>query len=372
MTKDLETTSPFLFYTSDDGAVKVQVILGDETVWATQKTMAEIFGVETNTITYHIKEVFMMGELEQDATTRKVRVVQNEAGRKVNRDIVFYNLDMIISVGYRINSGNATKFRIWATTILKEYLIKGFALDDDRLKQGTTMFGKDYFDELLERIKEIRASERRFYQKVTDIYSQCSIDYDKDSPITIMFFKIVQNKLEFAITHNTAPEIIQSRASHLKPHMGLQTWKKSPDGKVLKSDVTIAKNYLNEKEIGDLNHIVNMYLDYAELQARNNNAMKMEDWVYKLDAFLQFNEYELLNNAGNVKSKIAKAFAVKEYKKFRKIQDKEFKSDFDKVIGIIKETGQLPSSEQTESEEKTSEFNKNLKKALDYSPNDNK
>jgi len=372
MTKDLANTSPFLFYTSADGTIKVQVILGNETVWVTQKTMAEIFGVEPNTITYHVKEVFMTGELEQDATTRKIRVVQNEGAREVKRDVHFYDLDMIISVGYRVNSQQATQFRIWASQVLKEYLIKGFALDDIRLKQGNVIFDKDYFDELLERIKEIRASERRFYQKVTDIYAQCSIDYKKDSPTTQLFFKTVQNKLEFAITHKTAPEIIQSRANALAPHMGLQTWKKSPDGKVLKSDVAIAKNYLTEKEIGDLNHIVNMYLDYADLQARNGRTMKMEDWAGKLDAFLQFNEYDLLNDAGNVQSKVAKAFAERQYKKFRVKQDKEFRSDFDEVIGIIKDTGKLPSSEENEPKEKPSPFNQSIQRALKYNPNEDK
>jgi hypothetical protein len=329
---ELQPTSEFLLYGSQEGGLKVSVLLEQETVWATQKTMAEVFGVESHTITYHLKEIYQAGELQTDATTRKIRVVQMEGRRRVSRELDFYNLDAIISVGYRVNSYQATQFRIWATRVLKEHLIKGFTLDDERLKQGGTLFGKDYFEELLERIREIRASERRFYQKITDIYARCSSDYDPKSPITTGFFATVQNKLEFAITGKTAAEIIRQRASSTKPNMGLTTWKEGPKGKIMKSDVGVAKNYLTEKELADLNHIVSMYLDYAELQARNQRLMKMKDWVLRLDAFLQFNEYDLLNNAGQVSAEVAKSFAEEEYEKYRVIQDQSYQSDFDRLL----------------------------------------
>ncbi len=267
-----------LLYTDTNGKVKIEVIFEEETFWLSQKKMAELFGVESHTVTYHLKEIYQSGELMAKATTRKFRVVQREGNRDVNREIDFYNLDAIIAVGYRVNSHRATQFRIWATATLKEFIIKGFVLDDERLKQGKR-FGKDYFDELLERIREIRASERRFYQKITDIYKECSMDYAKDDPQTLTFYKTVQNKLEWAITGKTAAEIIQSRADAEQPNMGLQTWKNAPNGKVLKSDVSVAKNYLIEKEIKELERIVSMYLDYAELQASRNIPMKMADWV---------------------------------------------------------------------------------------------
>lgn len=339
---NIEKSSQFLFYNAGEGKIKVQVIIGDETVWVTQKSMSEIFNVESNTITYHLGEIFKSGELQRVTTTRKIRVVQKEGSRNVNRELDFYNLDVIIAVGYRVNSYEATQFRIWATKILKEYLIKGFAIDDERLKQGTKVFGKDYFDELLEKIREIRASERRFYQKITDIYAQCSIDYDAQSPITKEFYATVQNKLHWAITNHTAAEIIKLRASSKKTNMGLTTWKNAPDGKILKSDVSIAKNYLNEDEISELNLIVNMYLDYAELQTKRQNAMKMVDWVKKLDSFLSFNDYTILNNPGKVKANIAKSFAENEYEKFRVEQDKEYESDFDKVISNITKKHKIP------------------------------
>lgn len=305
--------------------------------------MSEIFDVESNTITYHLQEIFKSEELVEDSsTTRKIRVVQNEGKREVEREIQFYNLDAIISVGYRVNSYKATQFRIWATSVLKEFMIKGFALDDQRLKQGSHYFGKDYFNELLERIREIRASERRFYQKITDLYAQGSIDYDAKSPVTKEFYAIVQNKLHHAVTDQTAAEIIKSRVSASKPNMGLTTWENSPDGKIQKTDVTVAKNYLTEDEIKELNIVVNMYLDYAELQATKKVPMKMVDWIRKLDAFLQFNEYDILTDAGKVSAKFAKELAEKEYLKFRVIQDKEFKSDFDKTVEQIKTTGKLP------------------------------
>ncbi|HWY09878.1 MAG TPA: RhuM family protein, partial [Bacteroidia bacterium] len=266
----------------------------------------------------------------------------------------------------------ATQFRIWATKVLKEYLIKGFALDDERLKQGNNLFNKDYFEELLIRIKEIRTSERRFYQKITDIYARCSSDYDVNSPITKKFFATVQNKLEFAITHKTAPEIIKSRANYQAQYMGLNTWKNSPHGRILKTDVSVAKNYLSKKEIDDLNHIVVMYLDYAELQARNHRLMKMQDWVNKLDAFLQFNEFDILKDAGRVKAIVAKSFAEKEFEKYKAIHYlEEEKSDFDKVVEQIKQTGSLPPSAPDQNQETIfSTFNQNLITAVNFNPKD--
>ncbi|NTU43359.1 MAG: virulence RhuM family protein [Nitrospirales bacterium] len=324
-----------IFYTTPDGAVHIDVFFQDETFWLSQKRMAELFGVEVHTINYHLKEIFNSKELEEKATIRKIRIVQKEGTRNVTRDVDFYNLDAIIAVGYRVNSYQATRFRIWATTTLREFIIKGFVLDDERLKQGRR-FGKDYFDELLERIREIRASERRFYQKITDIYAQCSIDYDPKADITLTFYKTVQNKLHWAITGQTAPEIISSRADSQKPYMGLQTWKNAPKGKVLKSDVSIAKNYLVKKEIKALERIVSMYLDYAENQAARQIPMKMRDWVGKLDAFLKFNEYEILKDAGKVSHEVAVKLAEEEYAKFRVIQDQTFESDFDKELKRLK------------------------------------
>jgi hypothetical protein len=258
-----------------------------------------------------------------------LETVQQEGNRKVKRNVEFYNLDAIIAVGYRVNSHQATQFRIWATKTLREFIIKGFVLDDERLKQGTR-FGKDYFDELLERIREIRASERRFYLKITDIYEQCSIDYNKDAEITQTFFKTVQNKLHYAISGKTAAQIIAERASAEKPNMGLQTWKNAPSGKVLKGDIGIAKNYLIEKEIKELERVVTMYLDFAELQASRQIPMKMADWVTRLDAFLQFNEYQILKDAGKVSHEVALKLAEGAYAKFRIVQDRNFESDFDK------------------------------------------
>lgn len=320
-----------LLYTSPDGAVKIEVIYEGETFWLSQKKIAQLFGVESNTITYHLKEIYQSGELEPDPTARKFRVVQREGSRDVTRQIDFYNLDVVIAVGYRVNSYQATQFRIWATNTLKEFIIKGFVMDDERLKQGKN-FGKDYFNELIERVREIRASERRFYQKITDIYEQCSIDYDSKSPTTQTFFKTVQNKLEWAITGKTAAEIIASRASADQPKMGLQTWKNAPEGKIIKSDVTVAKNYLIEKEIKELERIVTMYLDYAENQAARQISMKMQDWIDKLDAFLRFNDYDVLTNAGSISAEVAKNLAASEYEKYRVIQDREYISDFDKAV----------------------------------------
>ncbi len=329
-----ESTPQFndiLLYATPDGTVRVEVLYDEETFWLNQKKMAELFGVEAHTITYHLKEIFRSGELDEKATTRKIRVVQKEGAREVAREIDFYNLDIIIAIGYRVNSHRATQFRIWATQTLKEYIVKGFVLDDERLKQGKR-FGKDYFDELLERIREIRASERRFYQKITDIYAECSVDYDAKSELTQTFYKTVQNKLEWAITGKTAAEIIQARVSSEKPNMGLTSWKNAPSGKVLKSDVSVAKNYLEEPELKELNRIVSMYLDYAENQAARQMQMKMSDWIEKLDAFLKFNDYEVLQNAGSISAEVAKSLAEKEYQKFRVAQDQRYESDFDREV----------------------------------------
>lgn len=326
--------SDIIFYNTPNGDVKIEVIFNEETFWLTQKRMAELFGVESHTITYHLKEIYKTGELEETATARKIRVVQKEGNRDVSRDLDFYNLDAIIAVGYRVNSFEATQFRIWATKTLREFIIKGFVLDDERLKQGKR-FGKDYFDELLERIREIRASERRFYLKITDIYEQCSIDYNKDAEVTQKFFKTVQNKLHWAITGKTAAELIADRADASQTNMGLTTWKNAPKGKILKTDIGTAKNYLQEKEIKELERIVTMYLDFAELQAERQIPMKMADWVTRLDAFLQFNEYNILQDSGKISHDVAMKLAETEYTKFRVIQDRNFESDFDKQMKKI-------------------------------------
>lgn len=274
--KNLPQAPNFILYTSPSGDIRVDVVLQDETIWMTQKAMGELFGVESHTITNHLKEIYGSGELSDQATARKIRVVRKEGQREVNRELDYYNLDAIISVGYRVNSYEATQFRIWATRTLKEYVIKGFVLDDARLKQGSQVFGKDYFDELLERIREIRASERRFYQKITDIYA-LSADYDKNAPLTKDFFATVQNKLHWAITGRTAAETVYQSADAGKPHMGLMTFKNAPDGKVLKSDVAVAKNYLSEQHIRELERIVSAYLDLAENRAERQIVMKMAD-----------------------------------------------------------------------------------------------
>ena len=298
MSEDFQA-GDIIMYRTPEGVATVEVTYQGETFWLSQKRMAELFGVEVNTINYHLKEVFQSGELDEKPTIRKFRIVQTEGNREVSREVEHYNLDAIISVGYRVNSLQATAFRIWSTKTLREFIIKGFVLDDERLKLNKR-YGKDYFDELLERIREIRASERRFYLKITDIYEQCSIDYDPDAEVTKSFFKTVQNKLHWAVTGMTAAEIIASRADSSKPSMGLTTWKNAPTGKILKSDVATAKNYLIETEIKELERIVTMYLDYAENQAARQLPMKMADWVQKLDGFLKFNEYQILTNAGKI------------------------------------------------------------------------
>lgn len=323
-----------LLYSTPEGNANIEVFFEDDTFWLSQKRMAGVFNVDVRTINEHLKNIFSTNELQEDPTIRKFRIVQKEGNRDVTRDVEFYNLDAIIAIGYRVNSIEATRFRIWATKSLREYIIKGFILDDERLKQGKK-FGQDYFDELLERIREIRASERRFYQKITDIYKECSIDYDSTSEITDTFYKTVQNKLHWAITGLTAAEIVKARADSSKPNMGLTTWKNSPDGKINKSDVTTAKNYLEEKEIDELNRIVSMYLDYAENQAKRKVPMAMNDWVGKLDAFLEFNDYSVLKDAGKISHNIAVKLAQGEFEKYRIIQDEKFESDFDKEVKKI-------------------------------------
>ncbi|MBV6490724.1 MAG: virulence RhuM family protein [Fimbriimonadaceae bacterium] len=323
-----------ILYRTPEGASKVEVLYEGETFWLNQKRIAELFGVEVPTVSYHLREIFSSGELSEEATVRKIRRVQTEGAREVSREIEFYNLDAIISVGYRVNSYQATQFRIWATQTLREFVVKGFALDDERLKLNKR-FGKDYFDQLIERIREIRASERRFYLKITDLYEQASIDYDKDSEITKTFFKTVQNKLHWAVSGMTAAEIVASRADAKKPTMGLTTWKNAPGGKIVKSDVAVAKNYLIEREIKELDRIVSMYLDYAELQATRQVPMRMADWVEKLDAFLKFNEYDVLTNAGTISAEVAKQLAEAHYEQFRVKQDQAFESDFEREVKRI-------------------------------------
>ena len=325
----------FLLYTSPNGDIKVDVLLQDETIWLSQKKIADLFGVGIPAISKHLKNIFESGELDEEVVVSILEIpTQHGAikGKAQNIRTKFYNLNAILSVGYRVNSKRATQFRIWATKILEEYIIKGFSMNIERLKDPTPIFGKDYFREQLEIIRDIRSSERRMYQQITDIYAECSIDYDKYSEITKEFFATVQNKLHWAITKQTAAEIIVSRADFKKDKMGLTSWKNSPSGKIRKSDVNIAKNYLVEKELKPLNRIVTMYLDYAEHQAEKHIAMTMKDWVKKLDAFLQFNKEDILQNAGKVTAEIAKSFAESEFEKYRPIQDKDYISDFDNEI----------------------------------------
>lgn len=325
----------FLLYTTPNGKVKVEIFLHDENIWLTQAKIADLFDVERSVVTKHLQNIFQEGELDKNLTCAKIAQVQNEGVRQVKRDIEFYNLDAIISVGYRVSSAKATHFRVWATERLKEYIIKGFTMDDERLKDPDGFFGKDYFEEQLARIRNIRSSERRMYQKVTDIYAQCSADYNPNEEITKQFFATVQNKLHFAITGKTAAEIISERVDGSKSNMGLTVWKNSPKGAIRETDVVIAKNYLNEKELDHLNRIVTMYLDYAEMQAKRGILMRMKDWVAKLDAFLKFNEREILKNAGRISHEVAESLALGEYEKFYKIQDKNYISDFDREVKKI-------------------------------------
>ena len=323
-----------LLYTGPEGKTHIEVFFEEETFWLSQKKMGELFGVDIRTINEHLQNIFKTNELDKKATIRNFRIVQKEGIREVTREIDFYNLDAIIAVGYRVNSIEATRFRIWSTKTLREFIIKGFVLDDERLKQGKN-FGKDYFDELLERIREIRASERRFYQKITDIYAQCSLDYDPASEVTRIFYKTVQNKLHWAITGHTAAELISERANAAQPHMGLTAWKNAPEGKILKTDVSVAKNYLSENELDELNRIVSMYLDYAENQAKRHIAMTMKEWVDRLDGFLQFNEYAVLKDAGRISAEIAKRLAEARFEQYRVLQDTTYESDFDEAVKLL-------------------------------------
>lgn len=322
----------FLLYTAEDSDIKINAILKNETIWLSQKGMAELFDVEVSAISKHLTNIFAEGELSEDATVSKMEIVQQEGKRQVKRQIEYYSLDAIISVGYRVNSKKATHFRIWATKVLKEYMIKGFALDDERLKQGKTAFGKDYFKELLERVRSIRASERRIWQQITDIFAECSIDYDKDSPVTQAFYAMVQNKFHYAITKHTAAEIIYHGADHEKANMGLTTWKNSPDGRILKSDVIVAKNYLDEKQIRQLERAVTGYFDYIEDLIERENLFTMEEFASSVNEFLAFRRYEILPDKckGRISRQDAWKKAQTEYDIFNKTQI--IHSDFDKMI----------------------------------------
>ena len=334
MSNELAKQISYILYSSPEEDVKVTALVKDESIWLTQKAMAELFDCSQDNIGLHLKNVYGSGELEKNRTAEEISVVQKEGSRSVKRNVSFYNLDAIISVGYRVNSAKATKFRIWATGILKEYIKKGFVLDDERLKQGNAVFGKDYFKELLERVRSIRASERRIWQQITDIFAECSIDYDKDSEITKKFFATVQNKFHYAITGQTAAEIVYERADHKKDHMGLTTWKNSPSGRVLKSDVNIAKNYLSEKQIRQLERAVSGYFDYIEDLIEREIAFNMEQFAASVNEFLEFRRYDILDGYGKVSRDQADEKAFGEYEIFNRTQ--KIDSDFDKVIRKIK------------------------------------
>ena len=324
------STAEFLIFTGQAGEQSIEARYEDETVWLSQKLMAALFDVDVRTVNEHLKNVYEQGEVTPEATIRKFRIVQTEGKREVVRNVDFYNLDAIISVGYRVNSVRATQFRQWATRVLREFAIKGYVLDKKRLENGSFL-GEDYFERLLEEIREIRLSERKFYQKITDIYAT-SMDYNKNAPMTQDFFAKVQNKLHFAIHGHTAAELIMKRANRSKKNMGLTSWENSPHGKLFKTDVSIAKNYLKKEELESLGRIVNAYLDLAEDRARRKIPMTMEDWAKRLDLFLEFDEREILQDNGKITAQIAKDFAQSEFEKYRIIQDRLFESDFDKVI----------------------------------------
>ena len=329
--------SNFILYTTPNGDVQLDILLQDENLWLTQKGLAELFGVERSVITKHLKNIYDSGELDKVSTCAKFAQVQQEGNRTVRRELEYYNLDAIISVGYRVNSSKATQFRIWATKTLKEFIIKGFVLDDERLKQGQTVFGQDYFRELLERIRSIRSSERRIYQQITDIFAECAIDYDQNSDITKNFYAMVQNKFHYAITGSTAAEIIYQQVDASKEKMGLTTWKNAPDGRVLKSDVTVAKNYLQEKEIRQLERTVTAYFDYIEGLVERRNTFTMRGLADSIDRFLSFNEYEILEGKGSISKKKADSKAIQEYEKFNRTQ--KILSDFDKhIMKIMRES----------------------------------
>ena len=327
----------FLMYQSADENVSVNAVIRDETIWLTQKSMAKLFDVDVPAISKHLSNIYDEGELMRDSTISKMEIVQQEGNRQVKREQNFYNLDAIISVGYRVNSRRATQFRIWATSVLKEYMIKGFAMDDERLKQGKTAFGKDYFRELLERVRSIRASERRIWQQITDIFAECSIDYDKDAQVTHEFYAMVQNKFHYAIVGQTAAEIVYTKADRTKGNMGLTTWKHAPEGRILKSDVLIAKNYLEEKQIRQLERAVTGYFDYIEDLIERENTFTMEEFAASVNEFLTFRKYDILRDKGKISGKMAKEKATAEYVEFNKTQ--KITSDFDMEVKKMLEKG---------------------------------
>lgn len=329
MENEIANRGEILLYGDDNGKEFINVVFKDETFWLTQKGMAELFDCSTDNISLHLKNIYADGELEQPATTEKISVVRTEGTREVSRTIEHYNLDAIIAVGYRVNSKKATRFRQWATKTLKEYIQKGFVLNDEMMKNGRP-FGRDYFDELLERIREIRASERRAYQKIADVFEQCSYDYDKNSETTKAFYAFVQNKLHYAVTGKTAAELISQRATLDSPTMGLTTWKGAPDGKILKSDTLVAKNYLNQKELSRLNRLVTMFIDYAELMAEDEQLMSMQDWLKETDRFLTNNRRQVLDNKGHISREAAAKKVGAIYEEFRKKQDVNYISEFDR------------------------------------------
>jgi hypothetical protein len=328
------STAEFLIFTAQAGENNIEARYEDETIWLSQKLMGELFQVETNTINYHLKEIYKSGEAEENRTIRNFRIVQTEGKRQVERNVEFYNLDAIISVGYRVNSIRATQFRQWATKVLKDFAIKGFVLDKKRLENGTYL-NENYFEELLAEIREIRLSERKFYQKITDIYAT-SLDYNKDAVVTKEFFAKVQNKLHFAIHGNTASELIYKRVDSTKDKMGLTSWKNSPEGKIIKTDISIAKNYLSKDELDELGKIVNAFLDLAENRAKRKIPMTMEDWSKRIDEFLKFDDRDILTNSGKITAELAKDKAESEFEKYRIIQDQLFESDFDKELKKLK------------------------------------
>ena len=324
------STAEFLIFTGQAGEQSIEARYEDETIWLSQKLMAALFEVDVRTVSEHLKNIFEQGELPSEATIRKFRIVQTEGQREVRRNVDFYNLDAIISVGYRVNSVRATQFRQWATGVLREFAIKGYVLDRKRMENGTFL-GEDYFERLLEEIREIRLSERKFYQKITDIYAT-SVDYNRDAPTTKTFFTKVQNKLHFAIHGHTAAELIAERADSGQKNMGLTTWEKAPDGKILKTDVSVAKNYLTREEMDSLGRIVNAYLELAEERATRKIPMSMEDWAKRLDQFIEFTDREVLTDSGRISATLAQSHAESEFEKFRIVQDRLFESDFDRIV----------------------------------------
>ena len=327
------STAEFLIFQAEDKEQGIEVIYKDESVWCTQKAMATLFDCSTDNVGLHLKNIFASGELMEEATTEKISVVRHEGNRDVTRSIQFYNLDAIISVGYRVNSIRATQFRQWATSVLRQYAIRGYVIDRKRMENGTYL-GEDYFEHLLAEIREIRLSERRFYQKLTDIYAT-SMDYNKDAPTTRLFFQRIQNKMHYAVHQHTAAELIVERADADKEHMGLTTWENAPHGKIVKTDVSIAKNYLKEVELEDMGHIVSAVLDFAESRAKRRIPMTMEDWAKRIDVYLNSDERPLLDSAGTVSAEQAKAYAETEFEKYRVIQDRLFRSDFDNFSNML-------------------------------------